>query len=148
MEATMTLLEKLHHEHLERRKRLFTSSPLAKPIAIVIHQESVQKPVPKLEVPVIWPVRFRGNIIRTVAEAYGIDPDVIWDRRRFKRICEPRWVVWHIMALYFSYSQIGRVFNYDHTTVMNGIMRIRERIAQDVALADQVEAIVQKVLKQ
>lgn len=83
-------------------------------------------------------------IARAAAAHFGVRLDEVTGRRRARRLVRAR----HI-ALYLSYqmtmqstTKIGIVFGMlDHTSVLHGIRRVRERLDIDADLVADVEAV-------
>ena len=65
------------------------------------------------------PARAR-KIIAEVAAAYELKPEDLTGPRRFKYLMEPRWLAMRRIReeLNYSFPQIGRLFNRDHSSVI------------------------------
>jgi hypothetical protein len=89
-------------------------------------------------------------VVRVVSEAYGVSPADILSTRRGDGIMEPRQVAMFLArhCTLQSFPQIARAMHRDHTTVMHGVDRVRERIARDPSFARHVAAIEAQVLSQ
>ena len=72
-------------------------------------------------------------IITEVAKFYGIEPDVIRSVSRRKEALVPRQVAMYVIRekTGMSLPEIGREFGKDHTTVMNAIRKVEEKMAKD-----------------
>ena len=89
-----------------------------------------------------------ASIIDKTCEFYGITRAEIISQKRSKDIALPRQV-----AMYFirtltdtSYDEIGKLLGgRDHTTVMSGINKIKDQVAIDSKLSEQVDNIRQKI---
>lgn len=79
-------------------------------------------------------------IIRASAQQFGVTLDDMIGPSRQMRVVNARHVAMSLMRVFFecSFADIGRVFNRDHTTVMNACKRIEfpsNKALQDAALA-------------
>lgn len=103
---------------------------LVRRIAEAIQQEETREP-PKIRA-----------IIEYVAEKYRVTPLSILSARKPQALVRPRFVAMYLaQTLTFkSLPQIGReIGGRDHTTVLNGIRRVKEWMSQDAAFKEQVE---------
>lgn len=77
-------------------------------------------------------------LVRAIARQYGCTVEAIVGDRRHKSITHARQAAWYAVYHHgdrsFSYPEIGRMFNRDHTTVMSGCARHAERIAEGSAV--------------
>jgi len=88
------------------------------------------------------------DIQRKVAEHFNIRVADMHSARRARNIARPRQVAMYLSKQLTSHSlpEIGRKFGgRDHTTVMHGVRKIDELMAQDKALMEDVE-ILQRAL--
>ena len=71
------------------------------------------------------------QVIHIVCREFDITPLLLFGRRRTKRIVEIRhlcWAIARVMCPHMSLPMIGKASNnFDHTSVMHGIERARER---------------------
>lgn len=70
-------------------------------------------------------------IAARVAALYGIDVEVIFSRARSKTVAEAR-LVTHWAArrrLGWSYPELGRAFDRDHSTIIQNVAELELRIA-------------------
>ncbi len=84
------------------------------------------------------------DIIRRVAETYGVTVDRIMGRDRSKQVALPRQIAMYLLRQEANYSlpQIGEVLGgRDHTTVMYGCEKIAELLETDDRLRKQVVEI-------
>lgn len=60
----------------------------------------------------------------------GVSIDQIYSRRRDAQITHTRAIIWALAYEYLKYTfkQIGRAYERDHTTVINGYYRIKESV--------------------
>ncbi|GIW68304.1 MAG: chromosomal replication initiator protein DnaA [Candidatus Parcubacteria bacterium] len=84
------------------------------------------------------------EVVQKVAEYYGIDPSLIYDKNRRKEAVLPRQVVMFLLRelLNMSYPTIGeKLGKRDHTTVIHSYDKIREGIGRDPTLRSQIEEL-------
>jgi chromosomal replication initiator protein len=84
------------------------------------------------------------DIVRRVAETYGVTVDRIMGRDRSKQVALPRQIAMYLLRKEANYSlpQIGEVLGgRDHTTVMYGCEKIAELLETDDRLRKQVVEI-------
>lgn len=80
-----------------------------------------------------------------VAEVYKVAIDDLDGSRGEAELCLARHVAWWIAnSLGVNKSQIGRFSNRDHTTVINGIKRVRD-LRADPAFKDHTDALLARV---
>jgi hypothetical protein len=91
---------------------------------------------------------FDGNlplehrIAAVVSREFGIPVCQIMGTSRIPATACARHVVWWVMRMKFgkSYAEVGRAFGRDHTSVINGMNRIEERIA-DADFQSKLQAV-------
>ena len=68
-----------------------------------------------------------------VAEAFGVSVSALVSDRRSMDLAKPRFAAYAIYRDHtkFSLPRIARIFNRDHTTVMHGLKRVEELLAED-----------------
>ena len=104
--------------------------------------ETTQKPVNKNINP--------DNIIRTVAEYFGISGSDLLNRCRKKEIVEPRQVVMYLLRdmLNLSYLHIGKkVGGRDHTTAIYAFEKISQEINKNQVLNQKILRIKESLNK-
>lgn len=81
-----------------------------------------------------------AEIQRVSAQMFGIPLGDLLSTSRIKDHVIPRHVAMYLAreTKGYSYPRIGRVFHRDHSSVFNGVERIREGIKTDPNLAGQV----------
>lgn len=87
-------------------------------------------------------------IIEVVAEHFGINPDDITSKKRNSEYVQPRHIAMYLCREITSTSlvNIGKIMGKrDHTTVMNGIKNISEKIKTDSELRNRIEVIKNKI---
>lgn len=90
-----------------------------------------------------------AEIQRTIAQRYGFHPRIMKSPCRLKRLARTRQ-----LAMYFareltplSFPTLGRLFGKrDHTTILYGWRRVRERAERHTMLALELDAIERALL--
>jgi len=79
-------------------------------------------------------------ILKTIAHAFDCCVGELKGKERTARIVTPRLVAYYLMRRLtgLSYPELGRIFDRDHTTIMNGCKRIEHRLMTEVALTQIV----------
>jgi hypothetical protein len=72
-------------------------------------------------------------IVREVCDAHGVSPQDVLRRLRRRYVANARQHIWFRIRyeLGWSYSDIGRRFDRDHTTIMWGVARHAHRLIQE-----------------
>jgi hypothetical protein len=122
----VTYEQRLRQEYAAVRARLM---PQARPVQ---RRLPPPKPVPQLHVRTIpnpLGIRWR-DIVNEVALKHEIDADLIWSERRFRGLIAAKHEVFYRISVETgaTLSQIGRWMGRDHTSIMNGIFRHKERM--------------------
>jgi len=84
------------------------------------------------------------DIVKVVAEQYGIPEDSVYEKTRIKEIVKARQVAMYILREDFniSYPLIGqKMGNRDHTTVIHSHLKIKEDLKTDPSLLQEIEKI-------
>ncbi len=87
-------------------------------------------------------------IIDTVCEHYNVKKEDIVSKKRLTEIVTPRQIIMYLCREYteVSLEEIGKLLGKkDHTTVMNGIDRIKEKKAIDSELSKNLDIISKKI---
>lgn len=87
-------------------------------------------------------------IIDVVAEHFGINPEDITSKKRNSEFVQPRHIAMYLCRELTSTSlvNIGKIMGKrDHTTVMNGVNNISERIKIEPELRNRVDIIKNKI---
>ena len=87
-------------------------------------------------------------IIDVVAEHFGINPEDITSKKRNSEFVQPRHIAMYLCRELTSTSlvNIGKIMGKrDHTTVMNGVNNINERIKTEPELRNRVDIIKNKI---
>lgn len=83
------------------------------------------------------------DIVQFITEYKNIDLDQIKTKTREWDIVYVRHLLMYSLKSYtkMSFKSIGRMFDQDHTTVMNGVRRISTQMIDDDKIAEDVKAI-------
>lgn len=87
-------------------------------------------------------------IIDTISLSYGINPSLVTSKQRKKEIVFPRKVCMYVLRekLNMSYSEIGKYFsNRDHSTVIDSVNTISEKIKTDPQLKIFIENVIKRI---
>lgn len=88
------------------------------------------------------------EIQKTVADHFTLKQADLLSERRTRSVARPRQIAMYLCKQHTtrSYPDIGRRFGgRDHTTVLHGVRKIEELIAQDEQIARDVEALTRKL---
>jgi len=84
------------------------------------------------------------DVVKTIAEFYGITENEIYEKTRKKAVVKPRQVIMYILREDFdvSYPTIGeKLGGKDHTTVMHSYEKVKEDLKTDSSLIREVSQI-------
>ena len=84
------------------------------------------------------------EVIKTIAEFYGITEDEVYEKTRKKEVVKPRQIIMYILREDFniSYPTIGeKLGGKDHTTVIHSYEKIKEDIKNDSSLIRELSQI-------
>lgn len=84
------------------------------------------------------------EVVKTVAEFYNIEEQLIYDKTRKKEIIKPRQIIMYILREDFniSYPAIGeKLGGRDHTTVMHSCEKIKNDIKLDEVLTQEINQL-------
>lgn len=86
-------------------------------------------------------------IIDIVAEHFSLDVHDIMSPKRDKNIAVPRQIAMYLSRKYtnLSSTDIAKIFDRDHTTVLHGIGNIENKIKSDADLANKIDIIIKKL---
>lgn len=85
-----------------------------------------------------------SEIVKTIAEFYSIDPQLMYDKTRRKEIVHSRQVIMYVLREDFniSYPLIGKEMGgRDHTTVIHSHLKVRSELETNSMLAREIEQI-------
>lgn len=87
------------------------------------------------------------RICDAVASAYGLEPRRLSARERPQHIAAARHVAFYLVRdlTSLSFPEVGAYFNRDHSTIMHGIARLKQRMAEMPQLAQQVQHLRAKL---
>lgn len=84
------------------------------------------------------------EVVKTVAEFYNIEEQLIYDKTRKKEIIKPRQIIMYILREDFSisYPAIGeKLGGRDHTTVMHSCEKIKNDMKNDDVLIQEINQL-------
>jgi chromosomal replication initiator protein len=84
------------------------------------------------------------EVIKTIAEFYGLTEDEIYEKTRKKAVVKPRQIIMYVLREDFdvSYPTIGeKLGGKDHTTVMHSYEKIKEDLKVDSSLTQELSQI-------
>ncbi len=84
------------------------------------------------------------EVVKTVAEFYNIEEQLIYDKTRKKEIIKPRQIIMYILREDFniSYPAIGeKLGGRDHTTVMHSCEKIKNDMKNDEMLIQEINQL-------
>lgn len=84
------------------------------------------------------------DVVKAVADFYGIDEDSIYQKTRRKEVVKPRQVVMFLLREEFqiSFPMIGqKLGGRDHTTVIHSCEKIREDLKKDSFLMQELDQL-------
>jgi len=90
------------------------------------------------------------DVIKTVAEAFGIEPADLTNRSRKQEVVEPRQITMYLLRdiLKLSYPHIGeKLGKRDHTTAIHACGKIAKEINQNPGLNQKIMMIREKMFK-
>lgn len=91
------------------------------------------------------------NILKAVAEFYGIDGASLVNKGRKKEISHPRQVSMYLMRteLDLSFAAIGKQFGgRDHTTVLHGFEKIQKDLEHNLRLKEEINSLKEILYRQ
>jgi chromosomal replication initiator protein len=84
------------------------------------------------------------EVIKTIAEFYGITENEIYEKTRKKAVVKPRQIIMYILREDFnvSYPTIGeKLGGKDHTTVMHSYEKVKGDLKSDFSLIREISQI-------
>jgi len=84
------------------------------------------------------------EVVKTIADFYGIDEQSIYEKTRRKEVVRPRQVVMFVLREDFriSFPSIGeKLGGRDHTTVIHSCEKVREDVKVDSVLSQELQQI-------
>lgn len=142
-----------------RARRAWLYRPGPDPVPVVAKEEPKAPYVKpdyvrdwmKLAIPESTKPAAHRQIIRLVADAFGVTYLDIISQRRSAKIVLPRQIAFYIMRKHttMSFPMIGGfVGGRDHTTVLHGVAKMEDRLQHDAMLRQVVDTIVARIQPQ
>lgn len=88
------------------------------------------------------------KILKEVCHYYDLNPILLGEPIRWRKVVRARHVSWHLMRLYvpgITLNEMGRLLLKDHTTVMHGLKSISNDMETDPRVLREVEAIALRI---
>ena len=87
------------------------------------------------------------NIIKEVCRYFRVEEDQIRGPSRSREILNARQIAMYLIRSMTSLSldETGKLFKRDHTTALNGITKIENRMKNDNNFAETVKAIITNI---
>lgn len=81
-----------------------------------------------------------------IARRFGLNEDEMFGRDASYRVAHPRQVAMYVIhrTTNASYARLGRLFDRDHKTVMQGVRRLETRMEKDPVLAVKVRRLLRE----
>lgn len=89
-----------------------------------------------------------SHIIATVARFRKVGVDLLRSETRARRAAYPRQEAYYALRerTDLSFAQIGRMLGHrDHTTVMQGVSAVHQRISDDPGYAHEIDALMRRI---
>ena len=89
------------------------------------------------------------RIRKTVAEYYDVTEESLKSKKRTANINKARQVAWYISSIVTeeTITKIGLEYNRDHATVLHGVEKIRNDIAEDPQLNEEIKNIKDRLIE-
>jgi hypothetical protein len=138
---------RLHRLHVERLARITARAYPPKPKPVIY----VQVPLRIFERPLLAlrPITFKGNassstLLVLLSRYFGLPVDTIIGPVRLADYIRVRHICFYVFrkAKPWSTLRIGRVFRKDHSSILNGCLRVSAAIADDDALRREVTDLI------
>lgn len=109
-----------------------------------------------MKVIVTRPVRFSAskrmeymqNVLDLVESEYEVNEAMIKNADRKREVVEARQILFYILKtsrFYFSFKELGRLFNRDHTSVMHAVNKVKDLQQVDLEFKEKLNKILPKV---
>ena len=84
-------------------------------------------------------------IINAVSEKYGIEVDALLSKKKTKEISYARHIAVYLIRklIDLSLPDIGKIFNRDHTTIMNSIERIKCELEDSPQTKKDIDSLIE-----
>ncbi|PJZ66894.1 chromosomal replication initiator protein DnaA [Leptospira wolffii] len=88
----------------------------------------------------------QDKVIEYISEIYHLDPKEIMGKSRKPEYVIPRHLCMYVLHKEFrlNKSQVGRMFNSEHTTVIHAVRNIENRMKEDKDFSIKVESILKR----
>lgn len=88
-----------------------------------------------------------NTILNIVSEHFSISNSEILSKKRSKEIVEPRQIVMYLCRKYtdVSYTELGKFFHRDHSTVISGFEKINEELKSNRNLQKNMDILIRKL---
>ena len=86
------------------------------------------------------------DVVKTVANFYNLEEDIIYEKTRRKEVVKPRQLIMYILRedLHVSYPTIGiKLGGRDHTTVIHSCEKVKNDLKRNPELSGEIEQIRQ-----
>jgi len=91
----------------------------------------------------------RDMILKAVCSEFSITQKDLYGKKRTREMVEPRQIACYLLKKYagFSYTQIGRLFNRDHTTAIQSVRAVEDHIETEEEYSNRVNVLLSKISK-
>lgn len=88
-----------------------------------------------------------NSILNIVSEHFSISNAEILGKKRSKEIVEPRQIVMYLCRTLtdYSYPELGKFFNRDHSTIISGYEKIREEVKNNKNMQKNIDILMKKI---
>ena len=120
----------------------FTDIDVAKRIARLCDRKELEK---HIEVDGLTTRRNSfASIARATSRVFDVSLDELKGRGRSNNLIKPRHVIYYLAntELKLSLTNIGRLMNRDHTSILHGVNSVREKMRIDFQLAKDCEKVL------
>jgi chromosomal replication initiator protein len=93
-------------------------------------------------------VKFVEDILNLIEAEFGVNREQIQSQNRLRAIVEARHVLFYLMRnsrFDFGVTEIGLIFNRDHTTVIHGVKQINNLIQFNKEYRNTIEKLMFKM---
>lgn len=113
-------------------RAIFLSVPITRELALEVMSNTVKPPTKSINFEMI---------VELVAEAFKINPDVIFSKNRVRDIADARQAIMYLAHkhLGLSSTSIGSKLKRKHCTVLHGIKAVEDRLPVEKRLSDAID---------
>ena len=85
-----------------------------------------------------------ASVVKAATRIFGVTVDDLKGKGRSGNLIRPRHVIYYLAntELKLSLSNIGRLMNRDHTSILHGVNSVREKMRSDMGLAKDCEKVL------